>query len=62
MSRCGVHQGGEYKRINTVSSISNRGEAGSDEGKRREVHHEWGLEREGGKPFDGSTVGRGGKE
>ena len=35
MPRCGVHQGGEYKRINTVSSISNKGEAGSDEGNRK---------------------------
>ena len=33
---------------------------GADEGKRKVVHHEWRLEREGDAFFDGSTVGRGG--
>ena len=33
-ARCGTHQGGEYKGINTVSSIIDRGELGFGQGNR----------------------------
>jgi len=34
MARCGAHQGGEYKGINTVSSVIDRGELGFGQGNR----------------------------
>ena len=34
-ARCGAHQGGEYKGINTVSSIIDRGELGFGQRNRR---------------------------
>ena len=35
MARSGAHQGGEYKGINTVSSIIERGELRFGQGNRR---------------------------
>ena len=41
MARRGVHRGWEYKKINTVGSIIDRGEWGIGKGKRRVVAHLW---------------------
>jgi len=42
--RTGVHWRGEYKGINTASTIIGSGAMRTGEGKRRVVHHEWTLE------------------
>ena len=43
--RTGVHWRGEYKGINTASTIIDSGAMCTGEGKKRVVHHEWTLER-----------------
>ena len=51
MARSGDHQGKESKGINTVSSVSDRGELGFGEGNRRENTSPVGIPTKGRLTF-----------